>query len=156
MPQSTNPRRDLLRLVLFTLAAWGLWALGRNDAKPGAVSETDAVETRKRTGFSKRRLATSLAFATLFFAGAAFTAGAGDQAACLVDDCTPAVEADTTSTEATETEASEPAAEDPAAATGATPRSTFRRRRTTALRCPPAPGSPPPPACPARPAPRRA
>jgi hypothetical protein len=117
MPQSTNSRRDLLRLVLFTLAAWGLWALGRNDAKPGAVSETDAVETRKRTGFSKRRLATSLAFATLFFAGAAFTAGAGDQAACLVDDCTPAAEADTTSTEAaeTETEASEPAAEEPAA-----------------------------------------
>ena len=79
MPQSTNSRRDLLRLVLFTFAAWALWALGRNDAKPGAVSETDAVSTRKRSGFSKRRLATSLAFATLFFAGAAFTAGAGEK-----------------------------------------------------------------------------
>jgi len=118
MPQSTNSRRDLLRLVLFTFAAWALWALGRNDAKPGAVSETDAVSTRKRSGFSKRRLATSLAFATLFFAGAAFTAGAGDQAACLVDDCTPEAEAGTTSTDATETEAAadEPAAEDPAPA----------------------------------------
>jgi hypothetical protein len=116
MPQSTNSRRDLIRLVLFTLAAWALWALGRNDAKPGAVDETETTETsRKRSGFSKRRLATSLAFATLFFAGAAFTAGAGDQAACLVDDCTPAAEADTTSTEATETEASGPAAEEPAA-----------------------------------------
>jgi hypothetical protein len=116
MPQSTNSRRDLLRLVLFTLAAWALWALGRNDAKPGAVDETETTDTsHKRSGFSKRRLATSLAFATLFFAGAAFTAGAGDQAACLVDDCTPAAEADTTSTEATETEASEPAAEEPAA-----------------------------------------
>jgi len=120
MPQSTNSRRDLLRLVLFTLAAWALWALGRNDAKPGAVTETETTETsRTRGGFSKRRLATSLAFATLFFAGAAFTAGAGDQAACLVDDCTPAAEADTTSTEASEPSdppaAEEPAAEEPAA-----------------------------------------
>ena len=114
MPQSKNSRRDLFRLVLFTLAAWALWALGRDDAKPGAVTETETTETsRRRSGFSKRRLATSLAFATLFFAGAAFTAGAGDQAACLVDDCTPAAEADTTSTEASEP--SEPAAEDPAA-----------------------------------------
>src|SRR6188472_250617 len=103
MPQSTNSRRDLLRLVLFTFAAWALWALGRNDAKPGAVSETDAVSTRKRSGFSKRRLATSLAFATLFFAGAAFTAGAGDQAACLVEDCQPAAaESVETTTEASD------------------------------------------------------
>ncbi len=112
MPQSTN-WRDLIRLVLFTFAAWALWALGRNDAKPGAVVETETVETtRKRSGFSKRRLATSLAFATLFFAGAAFTAGAGDQAACLVDNCTPAAETDTTSTEASEP-AEPPVAEDP-------------------------------------------
>ena len=115
MPQSSNSRRDLIRLVLFTFAAWTLWALGRNDAKPGAADETKATETtRKQRGFSKRRLATSLAFATLFFAGAAFTAGAGDQAACLVDDCTPAAEADTTSTEASEP-ADPPVAEDPAA-----------------------------------------
>jgi hypothetical protein len=117
MPHSTNSRRDLLRLVLFTLAAWALWALGRNDAKPGAVEETETTEnSSKRSGFSKRRLATSLAFATLFFAGAAFTAGAGDQAACLVDNCTPAAEADTTtSTEASEP-ADPPAADDPAPA----------------------------------------
>jgi hypothetical protein len=114
MPQS-NSWRDLIRLVLFTFAAWALWALGRNDAKPGAVDETETTETtRKRSGFSKRRLATSLAFATLFFSGAAFTAGAGDQAACLVDDCTPAAESATTSTE--ESEATDPpAAEDPVA-----------------------------------------
>jgi hypothetical protein len=120
MPQSTNSRRGLVRLVLFTLAAWALWALGRNHAKPGAVTETETTETsRKRSGFSKRRLATSLAFATLFFAGAAFTAGAGDQAACLVDDCTLAAETDTTSAEASEPSeppaAEEPAAEEPAA-----------------------------------------
>jgi hypothetical protein len=119
MPQSTKSRWDLVRLVLFTLATGALWALGRNNAKPGAVTEAETTETsRTRTGFSKRRLATSLAFATLFFAGAAFTAGAGDQAACLVDDCTPAAEADTTSTEASEPSeppaAEEPAAEEPA------------------------------------------
>jgi hypothetical protein len=115
MPQSSNSRRDLIRLVLFTFAAWTLWALGRNDAKPGAVDETETAETtRKRRGFSKRRLATSLAFATLFFAGAAFTAGAGDQAACLVDNCTPAAETDTTSAEASEP-VDPPVAEDPAA-----------------------------------------
>src|SRR6186997_1615347 len=119
MPQS-NSWRDLIRLVLFTFAAWALWALGRNDAKPGAVDATERNETtRKRSGFSKRRLATSLAFATLFFSGAAFTAGAGDQAACLVDDCTPAAESATTSTEASEPSdppaAEEPAAEEPAA-----------------------------------------
>jgi hypothetical protein len=114
MPQS-NSWRDLIRLVLFTFAALALWALGRNDAKPGAVDETETTETtRKRSGFSKRRLATSLAFATLFFSGAAFTAGAGDQAACLVDDCTPAAGSATTSTE--ESEATDPpAAEDPVA-----------------------------------------
>jgi hypothetical protein len=114
MPQS-NSWRDLIRLVLFTFAAWALWALGRNDANAGAVDETETTETtRKRSGFSKRRLATSLAFATLFFSGAAFTAGAGDQAACLVDDCTPAAESATTSTE--ESEATDPpAAEDPVA-----------------------------------------
>jgi hypothetical protein len=115
MPQSNNPRRDLVRLVLFTFAAWALWALGRNDAKPGAVDETETAEPKRRQGgFSKRRLATSLAFATLFFAGAAFTAGAGDQAACLVDDCTPAAETETTSTEASEP-ADPPVADDPAA-----------------------------------------
>src|SRR5215204_348265 len=118
MPQS-NSWRDLIRLVLFTFAAWALWALGKK-AKAGAVDETEAntETTRKRSGFSKRRLATSLAFATLFFSGAAFTAGAGDQAACLVDDCTPAAESATTSTEESEATdppvAEDPAAEDPA------------------------------------------
>jgi hypothetical protein len=117
MPQSSNSRRVLFRLVLFTLAGWALWAVGKNDAKPGAVTEPETTEvTRKRSGFSKRRLATSLAFATLFFAGAAFTAGAGDQAACLVDDCAPAADAGTTSTEASDpAEPSDPAADDPAA-----------------------------------------
>jgi hypothetical protein len=112
MPQS-NSWRDLIRLVLFTFAAWALWALGRNDAKPGAVDETETTETtRKRSGFSKRRLATSIAFTTIFFAGAAFTAGAtGDTVAkhlqadgepCAVDDCPGAAGLVSTSTENSE------------------------------------------------------
>ena len=86
MPQRNSSRRLVLRLVLFTLAGWLLWAIGRNSALPGAEPEiaTTAVEdghepTRaKASGFNKRRLATTLAFTTLFFAGAAFSAGAGD------------------------------------------------------------------------------
>jgi len=86
MPQR-NSWRDLIRLVLFTFAAWALWALGRNDAKPGAVDQTETTETtRKRSGFSKRRLATSIAFTTIFFAGAAFTAGAVGEKACDLGD----------------------------------------------------------------------
>jgi hypothetical protein len=116
MPHSSNSGRLLFRLLLFTLAGWALWALGKNDAKPGDTdTETEATTgTRKRSGFSKRRLATSLTFATLFFAGAAFTAGAGDQAACVVDNCDPAA-ATETSTEASDPAADDPAAEDPAA-----------------------------------------
>jgi hypothetical protein len=115
MPQSTNSRRDLLRLVLFTLAAWALWALGRNDAKPGAVDTTDTTgASRKRSGFSKRRLATSLAFATLFFAGATITAGAGGEFCDATDVCDGVTVAETTTDQA-EATTSEPAAEEPAA-----------------------------------------
>ena len=93
MPQSTNSWRVLLRLFLFTLAGWVLWALGKESAKPGAVVAETATTatpdtTRTRSGFSKRRLATSLAFATLFFAGAAFSAGAGDLVVGAVEGST--------------------------------------------------------------------
>jgi len=115
MPQSTNSRRDLIRLVLFTLAAWALWALGRNDAKPGAVSETETVSTRRRSGFSKRRLAASIAFTTIFFAGAAFTAGAVGQQVCDGTDLCDGVTVAATSTDETGTPTPDPAAEEPAA-----------------------------------------
>jgi hypothetical protein len=89
MPQRNSSRRLVIRLVLFTLAGWLLWALGRESAQAGEPETvTTAVPegsepTRERakaktSGFSKRRLATTLAFTTLFFAGAAFSAGAGD------------------------------------------------------------------------------
>jgi hypothetical protein len=113
MPQSKSSRGFVLRLVLFTLAGWLLWALGRNSAQTGlndelavtAASETKPTRSRaKEAGFSKRRLATTLAFTTLFFAGAAFSAGAGDLVVGAVEGSTDAA--------ATSTEA---APEDPAA-----------------------------------------
>jgi hypothetical protein len=87
MPQRNSSRRIAFRLLLFTLAGWLLWALGDNDARRGAEPEIattatedpkPARERAKSSGFSRRRLATTLAFTTLFFAGAAFSAGAGD------------------------------------------------------------------------------
>ena len=115
MPQRNSSRRLVLRLVLFTLAGWLLWALGKNSALPGGEPEivTTAVEdghkpTRaKASGFNKRRLATTLAFTTLFFAGAAFSAGAGNELACeLGASC----DTEATSTEAAPEESSDPAA----------------------------------------------
>src|SRR6266550_4176537 len=113
MPQSSSSRGFVLRLVLFTLAGWLLWALGKNSAHLGlnnelavsAASETEPTRRRtKKAGFSKRRLATTLAFTTLFFAGAAFSAGAGDLVVGAVEGSTDSA--------ATSTEA---APEDPAA-----------------------------------------
>src|SRR5688572_18225834 len=94
MPQRTPARRMYTRLVLFSLAGFALWALGRNRPDPqGRVPETtmdvhsahandvEKTRAREKSSYSKRRLATSLTFATLFFAGAALSAGAGDTVA---------------------------------------------------------------------------
>jgi hypothetical protein len=122
MPQRNSSRRLVLRLVLFTLAGWLLWALGRDDAKPaGGGTEGEPVQSpgarvqERRARFSRRRLATTLAFTTLFFAGAAFSAGAGDQLACELQGLTePDAACETAaadSSEAATTEASEEATE---------------------------------------------
>jgi hypothetical protein len=114
MPQKKTPRRLVTPLLLFTLAGWALWAIGRNaPAQDGrgddAVESLHGAETgstpARRATWSKRRLATSLAFATLFFGGAAFSAGAGDVVA-------EALESETT-TEMTSAEEA-PAEEAPA------------------------------------------
>ena len=86
MPQKKTSRRLVTPLLLFTLAGWALWAIGRNtpaqdgrgDDAAESLHGTKAGSTPTRATWSKRRLATSLAFATLFFGGAAFSAGAGD------------------------------------------------------------------------------
>jgi hypothetical protein len=113
MPQKKTPRRLVTPLLLFTLAGWALWAIGRNapvqdgrgDDAAEPLHETGPTPARARATWSKRRLATSLAFATLFFGGAAFSAGAGDVVA-------EALEGETT-TEMTSTEEA-PAEEAPA------------------------------------------
>jgi hypothetical protein len=85
MPQKKSSRRLIAPLLLFSLAGWALWALGRNDsASTGEHAGTDEpgepdaprahTPAHDRPAWSKRRLATSLAFVTLFFAGAAFSA----------------------------------------------------------------------------------
>jgi|RhiMetdeSRZDD1v2_1073273.scaffolds.fasta_scaffold58164_5 hypothetical protein len=113
MPQKKTSRRLVTPLLLFTLAGWALWAIGRNtpaqdgrgDDAAESLHGTKAGSTPTRATWSKRRLATSLAFATLFFGGAAFSAGAGDVVA-------EALEGETT-TEMTSTEEA-PAEEAPA------------------------------------------
>jgi hypothetical protein len=96
MPNRKTSRRAG-RLVLFTVADWALWAVGRGgDDEAEAAPDPWAldVELDEATGrprpskrtFSKRRLATTLAFTTLFFCGAAFSAGAGDLVVSAVED----------------------------------------------------------------------
>ena len=99
MPQRTSSGRLLIRLVLFTLAGWLLWALGKEGAETDVVKTKgfETTRTRAKGGFSKRRLATTLAFTTLFFAGAAFSAGAGDLVVGAIegsDTCTTEATAD--------------------------------------------------------------
>jgi hypothetical protein len=126
MPQRTPSRRMYTRLVLFSLAGFALWALGRNRPDPqGRVPETtvdvhgayandvEKTRARERTSYSKRRLATSLTFATLFFAGAALSAGAGDTVAEMVEGTDAPAAAETTTAEAPAEEA--PPAEAPPA-----------------------------------------
>jgi len=134
MPQQNPSKRMATRLVLFSLAGWMLWALGRNHPSKDEVGNTtsdpwdlhaelDEVtaspKPAPRAGYSRRRLATSLAFATLFFAGAAFSAGAGDALVEAVEDqpqaaSTSTEEAQPAEEPAAETPAEEPAAEEPA------------------------------------------
>jgi outer membrane biosynthesis protein TonB len=135
MPQRNPSKRMATRLVLFSLAGWMLWALGRNHPSKDEVgniasdpwdlhAELDEVtaspKPAPRAGYSRRRLATSLAFATLFFAGAAFSAGAGDVLVEAVEDqpqaaSTSTEEAQPAEEPAAEAPAEEPAAEEPAA-----------------------------------------
>ena len=84
-----------------------------------SFDEPVAVTTAKRP---KRRLATSLVFATLFFAGAAFSAGAGDVVVQALESDAPAVgEVTSTGEETTTGDESVPAEEESPTETGETP-----------------------------------
>ena len=86
-PRSSS-RTTLMRLVVFALLGWVLVYLrrslpiagsqeGHGGHEPTRASERDRVAAQPRAR-RRKRFATSLAFATLFFAGAALSAGAGD------------------------------------------------------------------------------
>jgi hypothetical protein len=80
MPQRTYRLPSLItRYVLLSLAAVALAVL-----RPRASAGARVQEPRRRRS-GVRRVAVSLSFATLFFAGAAFSAGAGDVVADLVE-----------------------------------------------------------------------
>jgi hypothetical protein len=81
MPQRTYRIRSLItRFVLLSLAAVALAVL--RPAKQAAAR----VQVPRRRRSRGRRIAVSLTFATLFFAGASFSAGAGDMMVQLVED----------------------------------------------------------------------
>jgi hypothetical protein len=132
MPQKNRSSRRLIApLLLFTLAGWALWALGRNEPTADTAPQTDTDGTpepatttppvRARATWSKRRLVTSLAFVTLFFGGAAFSTAAGDVVLSTLEGSTSSEEMSTETGAADEeapieeqAEEEEPAAEEPA------------------------------------------
>ena len=80
MPKRTYRFSSLItRFVLLSLAAVALAVL-----RP-ASRANERVQERRRRRSGVRRIAVSLSFATLFFAGASFSAGAGDVVANLVE-----------------------------------------------------------------------
>jgi hypothetical protein len=120
--QKRTIRRRVFRLAVLSLTAWGLVSLGRpTSAAPVHVVPAQPVpepppETPARRRMP-RRFGSALVFAVLFFAGASFTAIAGDQTVQLlaedsVELATPAAEEPATEEPAA---AEEPAAEEPAA-----------------------------------------
>jgi hypothetical protein len=97
MPQRTYRFPSLItRFVLLSLAAVVLAVL-----RPATRATARAQQPRRRRS-GVRRIAVSLSFATLFFSGAAFSAGAGDVVAGFVEQ--QAATADQVAVEATATE----------------------------------------------------
>jgi cell wall-associated NlpC family hydrolase len=90
-------------LVAGTVVWFARWAVAQGETKPAPIEVPDdvpeaAVAPAARRHTFRRRFATSLAFSALFFAGAAFTAGAGNELAPDVTstDVTAAIVAETT------------------------------------------------------------
>jgi peptidoglycan DL-endopeptidase CwlO len=90
-------RGSLVRrlLVAGTVVWFARWAVAQGEAKPAPIEVPDdvpeaAVAPAPPRHAFRKRLATSLVFSTLFFAGAAFTAGAGNQLAHVDDLSTDA------------------------------------------------------------------
>src|SRR6266702_7820298 len=81
-------------LVAGTVVWFARWAVAQGEVKPAPIEvpadipEAAVAPAAPRHAFRKR-IATSLVFSALFFAGAVFTAGAGNQLA-QVDDLSTA------------------------------------------------------------------
>jgi hypothetical protein len=179
MPRFTSRRgRFLFKLLLASLAGLALARLGRNDERaeaerhdhPGVEpdpywepEEYDPPEwemPRSHTSrFTPRRVAVAGTLTALFFAGASFTAFAGDQTSRLFDDSTDpaAVETTTTTdsatTDASSTEAAAPAPDDAAPAPPASDDSAARPAPDASATDPAAAAQPSTPAAPAAAAP---
>ena len=118
MPQRTERSGKSLVETLFLAAALSLLsALVRRERRQLIMT---SKARKKKVRVAPRRLAASLAFATLFFAGAALSAGAGNTVTRLFDQTSDSqLAAESASTETTTTEASgapAPSADDLAAA----------------------------------------
>src|SRR3954454_20520198 len=110
------PRRNSLISKLVHGRAWDEWDEegGGDDADAPTPS---AVETKPRS--RRRRVAVALTFATLFVAGAAFSAAAGDQVRSALDDSATATAA--AATDGTTRYGAAPPARDPAPAAATAP-----------------------------------
>ena len=87
--------------MLFLSAALSLLsALVRRERRQLVLTARDR---RKKVRVAPRKIAASLAFATLFFAGAALSAGAGNGVVQLIDPANPSAAGDTTTTTTTTT-----------------------------------------------------
>lgn len=111
------PRRNSLISRLRFGRAWDEWdedGDGDDAGAPALAARTDTSRSRRR------RIVVALTFATLFVAGAAFSAAAGDQVRGALEDSAVSNQAatDGTTTDATAPASTDPApAADPAAAT---------------------------------------
>jgi hypothetical protein len=118
MPQRTERSgKGLFHMLFLGAALWLLSAVVRRERKQ-LIMATKA--RRKKVRVAPRRIAASLAFATLFFAGAALSAGAGNGVTSFFDqESDSALSSESTSTELMTTEDSEAPSIDPAAAAAA-------------------------------------
>jgi len=120
MPQGTRRTGKSLAHVLFLSAALSLLsALVRRERRQLVLTARDR---RKKVRVAPRRIAASLAFATLFFAGAALSAGAGNGFVGLIDPSSESAATADATTDTTTT-ATDPSADTAADLTDAQPSS---------------------------------
>jgi len=111
MPQGTQRTGKSLAHVLFLSAALSLLStLVRRERRQLVLTARDR---RKKVRVAPRRIAASLAFATLFFAGAALSAGAGNGVVQMLDPSSESAQSsdlttDTTTDTTTTTASTEP------------------------------------------------